>query len=313
MQPCVRIFASATFAAIKTQAHFGILDLRRFDLTRVKGLPSWTLDFTLPQQTSGGHLYKIITKSVVWTKDAFDELPISVDPKYNCLTVMGTELDQVSAVMSLPMLKQSERADSLSRDLADFFQTLVRSHAGSENTTMLSFPQSLFDFTLEPELLQAHNPKCNAASVSDVLQAVFLLWNLLTNFSGTHNPRYSFTSDSESTPIKSASELYELTPTSHTHYGSISCFEAYAEFVSGACQFFATKSGFIGLAPITMNEGDKIVLVKGCQFPMILRQVLNEVKMLAFRGFVWVHGIWEGELVRAWKDCDVVERRLVLV
>jgi hypothetical protein len=59
-----------------------------------------------------------------------------------------------------------------------------------------------------------------------------------------------------------------------------------------AKRFILTKTGFAGLAPQEAREGDKIVVLLGCDFPVVLRSVGDYWKLV---GEVYVDGIMYNE------------------
>jgi hypothetical protein len=84
----------------------------------------------------------------------------------------------------------------------------------------------------------------------------------------------------------------------------------YAHFASEGTMLYATSQGFIGLAPVTLAEGDTAVLINGSNFPMILRDSGNDY---IFRYLAYIHRIWHGELKEARKERDVMETEFVVV
>ncbi|TKA67881.1 hypothetical protein B0A55_09700 [Friedmanniomyces simplex] len=72
---------------------------------------------------------------------------------------------------------------------------------------------------------------------------------------------------------------------------------------------FATSNGFLGLAATAVVEGDMIALIKGCKWPVVLRQ---SGSYWAFKGICLIHGIMEGELLQVWGDVELKEEDFVL-
>lgn len=73
--------------------------------------------------------------------------------------------------------------------------------------------------------------------------------------------------------------------------------------------FFATSNGFLGLGIAEFVAGDLIVLIKGCKWPVVLRE---DGDYWAFKGICLVHGIMEGELLQIWNDLGLEEEEFVL-
>ena len=73
-----------------------------------------------------------------------------------------------------------------------------------------------------------------------------------------------------------------------------------SEVMISACTIqrllFTTEKGCIGLAPYTAEVGDKVCLLKGAQFPIILR---SEKKHWVLVGESYIHGIMDGE---GWRE-----------
>jgi hypothetical protein len=68
-----------------------------------------------------------------------------------------------------------------------------------------------------------------------------------------------------------------------------------------------TMKGYVGLAHCQANAGDTICLFRGCSVPMILRQHLNDWRVV---GEAYVHGIMDGEFWDAQSDDDMQDFHL---
>ncbi|KAF4468634.1 heterokaryon incompatibility [Fusarium albosuccineum] len=64
-------------------------------------------------------------------------------------------------------------------------------------------------------------------------------------------------------------------------------------------RFFMTSSGFMGIGPESMKEGDLVVVIFGLSLPFVLRQSQTDADKFLVVGPCYVHGIMEGELVIA--------------
>ncbi|KAI8713002.1 hypothetical protein NCS52_01243300 [Fusarium sp. LHS14.1] len=64
-------------------------------------------------------------------------------------------------------------------------------------------------------------------------------------------------------------------------------------------RFFMTSSGFMGIGPESMKEGDVVVVIFGLYLPFLLRKSEAGVNKFVVVGLCYVHGIMEGELVTA--------------
>jgi hypothetical protein len=60
--------------------------------------------------------------------------------------------------------------------------------------------------------------------------------------------------------------------------------------------FFATRSGYFGVAPASIRQGDEIVLVSGFQAPLVVRRINDGENTYRLMGPAYVLGLMEGEL-----------------
>ncbi|KAI1350605.1 hypothetical protein F5Y01DRAFT_285781 [Xylaria sp. FL0043] len=70
-------------------------------------------------------------------------------------------------------------------------------------------------------------------------------------------------------------------------------------------RFFTTQNGFFGIGPASIEENDIVAVVMGVSVPIVLREVedLNsDLKNYIVVGECYVHGIMDGELVKARQD-----------
>ncbi|KAE9368220.1 HET-domain-containing protein [Stipitochalara longipes BDJ] len=76
-------------------------------------------------------------------------------------------------------------------------------------------------------------------------------------------------------------------------------------------RFFVTKTGYIGIGPSKIQEGDEIWVVASCKVPIIARKCAGEegVKLITddtifplytLVGDCYVHGVMDGEKTRSW-------------
>jgi hypothetical protein len=64
-------------------------------------------------------------------------------------------------------------------------------------------------------------------------------------------------------------------------------------------RFFVTKTGYMGIGPDAMHEGDMIAILFGGKVPYLVRAVNSGYR---FVGECYVPGLMDGEAVQAWKD-----------
>jgi hypothetical protein len=111
--------------------------------------------------------------------------------------------------------------------------------------------------------------------------------------------------DSDTLPsgIASSERLSEVTA-AETH--------AFGNFVfaatAGRKLFISKEEGWLGLAPMQAEVGDRIALLEGGDVPYILRQKLGEENEWEIIGDAYVHGIMDGE---GWKPDELVDIILV--
>jgi hypothetical protein len=79
-----------------------------------------------------------------------------------------------------------------------------------------------------------------------------------------------------------------------------SLFDHHVELGCKGKVFFATASGYMGMAPASIREGDAVVLVSGLQTPLVVRLVGGAGGTAAYRllGPAYVLGMMKGELWR---------------
>ena len=64
-------------------------------------------------------------------------------------------------------------------------------------------------------------------------------------------------------------------------------------------KLFFTKGGYIGLAPMAMEKGDRICVLLGCNVPLIIRPQEDHYLIV---GDTYVYGIMNGEAVQGVRD-----------
>ncbi|KAN0106852.1 HET domain containing protein [Hyaloscypha variabilis] len=86
----------------------------------------------------------------------------------------------------------------------------------------------------------------------------------------------------------------------------------FSEYVTASTKmrklFISKDEGWLGLAPMDAENGDRIALLEGGSVPYILRPVSGDGTEYEFIGDAYVHGIMDGE---AWKVDDLVDIVLV--
>lgn len=99
-------------------------------------------------------------------------------------------------------------------------------------------------------------------------------------------------------------------PDKKDRYGTKQLFERYFDIATKHMMLFVTSSGFLGLGLDRVQEGDSIVLVHGCESPIVLRQTVDD--RYTFQGLAFVNGIMEGELLDMITDDHIEHETFVL-
>lgn len=85
--------------------------------------------------------------------------------------------------------------------------------------------------------------------------------------------------------------------------------EAFLSACSGR-RFFVTKTGYMGMGPQTLKEGDAVVVLFGGQVPYVLRRADNDLYRLV--GDCFVPGLMQGEAVDEWRETGAKARMFEL-
>jgi len=88
-------------------------------------------------------------------------------------------------------------------------------------------------------------------------------------------------------------------------------FERYFDVATKCTMLFVTSSGFLGITLDRVEEGDRIVLVHGCESPIVLRQVAED--RYTFQGLAYLNGIMQGELDEMITDDHIEHESFVII
>ena len=285
-------YAKATYACIIAQESFTILELITFIQSSDLVLPSWVVDFTKEQYPSEGRIHQFIHKNVSWTKEPRSvKHAVNTDLTMKVLNARGVRLDCVAAFVNIPATNSIQPGDKLAGVLAPFLQVVLDDLI--PGSTIVACRRQSTPL-IRPSLLLVHGRK---DVVTTVLNTAFVLWNDITGFSGQ--------SRGHEAGLFWDCDQVERQRRAHDVDFRVGWFMEYALFAGGGCTVFATTDGLIGLAPATIEVGDSIVLLHGSKLPLVLRPSKDEYN---FRGFAYVHGILDGELIRAWQSQDIQEQ-----
>ncbi|OAG21808.1 hypothetical protein CC77DRAFT_933549 [Alternaria alternata] len=71
-----------------------------------------------------------------------------------------------------------------------------------------------------------------------------------------------------------------------------------------------TETGYLGLAPTAVRQGDVVAILFGCRFPMVLRPYLDDMYQVI--GECYIHELMDGEMLSQERDGHVSRREFVL-
>jgi hypothetical protein len=71
-----------------------------------------------------------------------------------------------------------------------------------------------------------------------------------------------------------------------------------------------TETGYLGLAPTAVRQGDVVAILFGCRFPMVLRPYLDDMYQVI--GECYIHELMDGEILSQERDGHVSAREFVL-
>jgi hypothetical protein len=71
-----------------------------------------------------------------------------------------------------------------------------------------------------------------------------------------------------------------------------------------------TETGYLGLAPAAVRQGDVVAILFGCRFPMVLRPYLDDMYQVI--GECYIHDLMGGEILSQQRDGHVSSREFVL-
>jgi len=217
----------------------------------------------------------------------------------------GLVIDHIVKILRLPKMfwwrggKRNGRKGKhaqhalLTTDLREFLCTLPMSrpynHLANQCSWLMDDPNK--DTIRWRDVVdQIPSPLPEAGRSIDILWLTFAIWKVMAGH--TMLPRVAFSSDREDV------------------YGTKTMFERYFDIATKRLMLFVTSSGFLGLALDRVEEGDVIVLVHGCESPIVLRQVAED--RYTFQGLAFLNGIMEGELAGMITD-DHIEHESFVV
>ncbi|KAK5170185.1 uncharacterized protein LTR77_004770 [Saxophila tyrrhenica] len=289
----VQVFARATYAAIVVQRTFAILELIGFKNTSVHRQSSWTVDFTSEQDSMDGQLHIYLKQGIDWSAERYSIhqcVSLSADARY--LTVTGYTLSKIGSVLPLPNASLNASGDTAVQ-FAAHLSSLLQSTFHHHYSTSAHIPDARSVLTKDNFLVGG-----SKTQILTIMNAALAIWEGLTNPSSQRTPYWQLSRNQKYAQETSAAG------------GEPGFVLSYAKFVSGGAMVFALSGGLIGVAPATVEPGDRVVLVIGSRLPVVLRRAAGGYWV--FRGFVWVHGLVGGGFMEQIMRGRVGEERFLL-
>lgn len=301
-QPCAEIYAKATFAAIQAESDFTMLELVIFCRPPMDGLPSWAVNFTFEQNVGIGRVYPQLQHPIRWPVPKSISLnSVALDSGSKLLTATGAPLDRVKRLfrmLDVRVIGTGSLWAKLGVDLTHFLEALFRQR--DLIIVKADVQQKAAEF-LQPSLLLMGDDRPQRTRVRrprTIVNAAFAIWDDLVyadkRNSSARKPFW------ERDPHEWVADLTVWHPELYLEY---------AAFVGGGATFFTTANDRVGIGPSSLELNDELVLLVNCKLPVILRKCDDRY---LFRGFAWVHGIGDGELLDKWNDLATRERHYVL-
>lgn len=267
--PLEILFAQATFSSIAVQRSFAILELIEFEEYQRTTLPSWTVDFALKKQLLGWQLHDNLHLTVKNAAANGDESAfVVVDESKQRLHVRGRIVGTVDNICPVPRAKETtDWCSQTAHNLADFLLTLNQKHKSQASPTTI-LPRD--NGKLAKVLMPDHD-----YAVPAILERAFSIWedviNVARNVKGTNF-----------VPVWERGFKEEL---QRPPKGAAGTYLSYTNSCSGGSRVFSSDDGTIGVANVTTQIGDRVVLLSNEQLPVILRPMGD---CYSFHGFAWV-------------------------
>jgi len=208
----------------------------------------------------------------------------------------GLVIDHISKILKLPRIhwltrerpeeeKETHAQYALfSKDLRTFLRTQPVSrpytHLANQCSWLMNDPnKDMIEWLDMADRIPSLPPK-NRHSI-DIVWHAFAIWKAMAEH--TTLPR-----------IRSPGSKYSLDGLERWGTTSLSV-DTYFDVATRQTMLFVTSSGFLGLALDRVEEADRVVLVHGCEYPIVLRQTADD--RYTFQGLAYVNGIMDGELL----------------
>jgi hypothetical protein len=319
---CADVFAKATLAMRSSSGELDIEDRLTFLIYvtchghRMANLPSWAIDFTF--QRSGGVEMDNLIDPIDWTlalsgRGVHTRPWLQIRPSVKAisqlhsdgrtLTLTGLVFDRIKSEISIISTPHAYNGrDLLSQDSRLAIQNLLQQlpernpyravARGDWNCTIhesCTCEEAVMDWL---RLQQSGITRPN--EIEGYLDALFLDW------------KHSFKAGEDLHADMEPDQVYSTGKKAT----SVTAWLHYNAFATGNSAFFTTTFGFVGIANSSIEAGDTIALLYGCETPVILRP---EGDRYRFRGLACVNGIMENELLQAIPDAMLEEVQFELI
>ena len=313
-KPWRRVFMEVTATLLICHRDLRMLELvtgSRYR-SRMKSLPCWTVDFTFAESSEDGESLGTISRLSFdrhWHKKDHGKIMFHLDLPKGALHAKCIYFDQIDTRI-LRRQHKHQRAYphpdfyGYVNNISRIFDSLgsrtpfdnLNHQFGSYNATNRRDISSYYsDPNYSSERIAWHQAKQSFLSRD---------WPQLMGPPPVPNDVYDTRTamkvltqawETWSLAVNEQSEQYDQRSLQSANHETFRWLK-YCDFFAGNTLLFGTSSGFIGLAPESAAFGDRIVLPLGHHTPMLLRAKGDGA--YSFQGFVFVHGIMDGEIPR---------------
>lgn len=273
------VFQDVAWCLIQDSGNLQILDYLRHRSfageLQLDGFPSWVPRWDKPKDLTEDPNFMSLSFDACSGMKPSRCAPSLYRGESGTLEVQGIKIDKVQSTTERVTPSLSSRADSLDTFLSQIQDMVSKAHA---NTDANHDPDLSLATTMVAGVDIHYKP-----TTPDITKGYIAFCKLLGK--GVLPPSMSEVEGNLDQDTMLASQ--------------------YREAMWGACMnrsFFVTASGYFGLGPHFMRQGDVVAILYGLQFPAVLRPVSDHY---IFLGTAYVHGIMHGERVREHESTGV--------
>ncbi len=267
---------------------------------KLTGLPSWTPDWSEEKRIS--RLNRRHSRTGFFHAAGGTAASIIPSPDDNLMICEGIPIDTLDGLghclletSSRAQLSDPENAKSMYRDDETTFSAIWRSLISDvkyfANSSFERAPEDMGHLFIkkcrnwENIFLNQDHPQYNPGKVIHPDISIFELWYLKNRFLNVAGR-----------PIREwAFDRLEAAQADDTDIILNASFERTMKKKIYGRRLITTETGYIGLAPMASQRGDKVCVLFGCSTPVILRPLAGNG--YEFIGECYVHGIMEGEAI----------------